>query len=87
MNLAGYGIDYINFPGEIAGPVFITAGSPILASRRTRYYSSGNEVNAVPASAASTSLVLKWYDLSTSGFTTDNIQLANPNSTSTTATV
>src|SRR5216683_7003745 len=81
------GTAVVTFPRQKGGPVFITAPSPILASRRTIYYSSFNEVNAVPAGVASTKLVLNWYDQQTSGFSQDNVHLANPNSTSTTATV
>jgi hypothetical protein len=81
------GTAVVTFPGESGGPVFITSASPIFASRRTIYNSSFNEVNAVPTSAASTSLVLNYYDEKDTGFSLDNITLANASSTSTTATV
>jgi hypothetical protein len=73
--------------GVVGGPVFITAGSPVQAFRRTVYGSTFNDVNAVPASAASTSLMLDWYDQDNMSFKADNVHLANPNSTATTATV
>jgi hypothetical protein len=86
VSVPGNGVAVVNFPGQIGGPVFITASGPILASTRALYNQSFNEVNAVPVSQASTQLEFSWYD-QTGSFTLDNIHIGNPNSSTATVTV
>jgi hypothetical protein len=81
------GAAYVNFPGLTGGPVNISAleydgvVGKVLASRRTIYYSSFNETNAVPIGTASTSVMLPWYDQYDTGFTLDNVTVVNTNDT------
>lgn len=44
---AGGGVQAINLPGVMGGPVRVTAGQPILASERTVYNASFNEITGV----------------------------------------
>jgi len=67
--------------------VFITSDIPILASARSTFQQSFNEVNAVPVSQASTTLYFNRYDLKTSGMTLDTIHISNPNASSASVTV
>lgn len=85
------GAGYVNFPGVKGGPVMISSSVPILASARTEYNNSFNEVNAIPVginNRSSTELVMNWYDnTSADGFSHDNIFLGNPGTTSASVTV
>jgi hypothetical protein len=85
VTVPAYNIAVVTFPGMVGGPVFITgpSGGSLTASQEVFFTEDnliGSEVNAVPASAASSELVLNWYDQYDSGFTQDNVQLANPGS-------
>lgn len=83
------GVDaYYSFPaGTIGGPVSITSSQPVLASLRSFYYQSFNEVTALPASAAATVLYLPWYDLSSAGTVADTIHITNVSGTTATGTI
>lgn len=61
------------------GPVLINSTGPIIASQRVLFSGSFNEVYAtpVPMDETSTLLALSWVDLSTSGFSNDNIHIYN----------
>jgi hypothetical protein len=87
LTVPANGIAIANFPGQVGGPVSITSSGPILASARTVYESSFNEVNAVSASQASTKLEFSWYDQYNPGFTLDEIQITNIGTASATVTV
>jgi hypothetical protein len=82
------GATYVSFPGVTTGPVIVTVtdGDPIFASRRTVYYSSFNETNAVPISgntcAALESGILPWYDQYDEGFVSDNVTVVNTTTSS-----
>ena len=80
-------IAIVNFAGQVGGPVHINSSGAILASARTEYDQSFNEVNAVPVSQASTVLDFSWYDQVSPGYTLDNIHIGNPSSSSATVTV
>jgi hypothetical protein len=81
------GATAVSFPGVTGGPVIVTVidNDPIFASRRTVYYSSFNETNAVPVSgnscAPNASALLPWYDQYDEGFTLDNVTLVNLSTT------
>lgn len=89
VTLPANGGTFVDFPGLRGGPVFITASSPILASSRTQFEQSFNEVNAIPVgtnNSAGTTLEMNWYD-ETESFSLDNIQISDASFTGTTAFV
>lgn len=89
VTIPGDEATFVDFPGVRGGPVFITASSPILASSRTQFEQSFNEVNAVPVganNAAGTTLEMNWYD-ETESFSLDNVHLGNTTGTVLTAEV
>ncbi len=78
------GTSYVGFPqGVIGGPVRVSADHAVLASQRVQYYDSFNEVLAVPASAAATSIWMPWYDSASPGMGGDNVHLLNPSPSAT----
>ncbi|GAC1657630.1 MAG: hypothetical protein NVS9B1_15890 [Candidatus Dormibacteraceae bacterium] len=75
------GFQVLTCAGGFGGPVSLTSDVPILASQRVQYYQSFNEVNAQPVTAASTSLLLTWFDRASSPAflaASDNIHVVNP---------
>jgi hypothetical protein len=79
---------YASFPqGTIGGPITISASSAVLASQRVQYNQSFNEVWSEPASMASTTSYLNWYDKASTGMYNDNVHLLNPGGSAATVTV
>lgn len=88
ITLTPYQEGYISFaPGTIGGPVTMSGSYPFIASRRTFYYQSFNEVNAEPVDLSSTSLYFMWYDNASPGMVADNIHIYNVNAASTSVSV
>jgi Ni,Fe-hydrogenase III small subunit len=87
-DIAAGGEKYFSCPGGYGGPVSVTStGNPVLASQRVLFDQTFNEVAAQPASDASMSLYLSWYDALTPGFAVDNIHVVNPGPNSASVTV
>jgi hypothetical protein len=70
---------YFNCAGAIGGPVKVTSSDGrFLASARTRYYQSFNEVEAMSLGQSGASLYAAWFDrVSSSGFLNDNLHVIN----------
>jgi len=82
------GAAIVSFPGLAGGPVYITSSdSPVIASSRTWFNSSFNDVNAIPIGQASTTLYFNHYDLKTNGISSDTIYISNPNFSAANVTV
>jgi hypothetical protein len=84
--LAG-GEVYVNFPGQIGGPVKVSSTQPVLASQRVQYNSSFNEVWSASVAQATTTSYFNWYDKASPGMFNDNVHLLNPGGTSASVTV
>lgn len=67
---------YTNFPGVLGGPVVITAAQPVVASQRFLYHGDFVEQPALPASAATSTTWLPWYDTASTGIS-DDIHVTN----------
>jgi hypothetical protein len=79
---------FVSFPqGTIGGPVTVSSTQPVLASQRVQYFRSFNEVWAAPASQASTTGYVNWFDKASTGMLNDNIHLLNAGSVPATVTV
>jgi hypothetical protein len=78
---------YVNFPGQIGGPVTVISSQPVLVSQRVQYYQSFNEVPALSAGQAGTTRYLNWYDKASPGMVNDNVHLLNAGNTSADVTV
>ena len=63
------------------GPVTVSSDNPVIGSQRVKYYSSFNEVAAVPSTAAALTQVFPYYDDISAGVNGDNIHVVNPNAT------
>lgn len=86
--LAAGAATYFSCPGGYGGPVNVdSSGNPVLASQRVLYRQTFNEVPAQPASAASETLDLSWYDLHNTGFAVDNVHVINPGPSTASVTV
>ena len=84
------GEQHLTFPpGTSGGPVKVqvTSGSGILATQRTIYLGSLNEVPAMAATAAAGSLYFNWYDNQSPGMDADFVHVINPGAAAVTATV
>lgn len=68
------------FKGVVDGPVRITSsnGEPLLASERSLYYGSLEEVGGTDAASLAGSSWFTWYDFATAGMV-DWIMVGNPN--------
>jgi outer membrane protein assembly factor BamB len=78
---------YVNFPGQIGGPVTVSSSQPLLASERVQYNQSFNEVWSSSVAQATTASYFNWYDKASPGMSNDNIHVLNPGGTSATVTV
>jgi hypothetical protein len=78
---------YVNFPGQIGGPVTVISSQPMLASQRVQYYQSFNEVPALSAAQAGTTHYLTWYDKASPGMVNDNVHVLNAGTNSADVTV
>jgi hypothetical protein len=85
--LAAGAESFVNFPGQIGGPVTVTSSQPVLASQRVQHNASFNEIWASSAAKAATTSYFNWYDKATPGMVNDNIHLLNPGAMSATVTV
>ncbi len=73
----------VTYPaGSLGGPITVEveSGAPVVATQRVQFANSFNEIPAVPAGQASTSLYMPWYDLASPGMQSDNIHVLNPSS-------
>jgi hypothetical protein len=79
---------YFSCAGGYGGPVTVTStDGRFLASARTRYYQSFNEVVAMSPGQSGTTLYAPWFDrVSSTGFTNDNVHVINIGSASATIT-
>lgn len=68
----------VNLGNVIGGPLKVHSALPLIASQRVQYYSSFNEVGGTPATAASPSIWMPWYDSASPGMVTDNVHVVNP---------
>lgn len=65
-------------PTGFGGPVHVHSDQPVLASQRTTYFQTFNEVNG-QGGAGATSLLWSWYDHASSAlFAADNIHVISP---------
>jgi polyvinyl alcohol dehydrogenase (cytochrome) len=78
---------YVNFPGQIGGPVTVTSSQPVLASQRVQFNQTFNEVWAASATQAATTSYINWYDKASAGMLNANIHLLNPGINSANVTV
>ncbi len=86
--IAAGGQSYFSCANGFGGPVKVSADQPVLASQRVEYYQTFNEIAAVPASAAASTLFLTWFDRTSGpGFVADNVHVVNPQGTTANLTI
>ncbi len=79
---------YVTFPaGSIGGPVIVNSSLPVLASQRVQYYQSFNEVVSAPATRATPTSYIMWFDKASPGMVADNIHIVNPGASTASVTM